>query len=800
MDTLRQDLKFVLRQLGRRPAFAATAVLTLAIGIGVNAVAFTVINSVFLKGAGQAVGDDVGRIVTTPGSEEAGHASLAEVERFAAATSGALDVAAEGRLTLAWRHDGATETAWVLAVSPGYFSLVNAPVVAGRLRVAPVPGGSPSVVIGERFWREKLGGASLAGLTLRLNSIDVPVAGIISESFTGPAGLYSPDVWVPLEALPLLGTSPGLQKRDARWLFVLGRLAPGATVAQAQGQLDAAVQGMARDWPDTHAGRGARFRLLSEAGTEIRGALAATVMGIIGLVLLLACFNVASLLLARAVERERDMGIRAALGARPGRLMRMAITEGVVLATLAGAGALAIAWWTQSLVGAFAIPIETPQHLDLAPDATVVGFIVLLVLVAGVLPGLWPAVAAARIDVLRVLGSQGASTVGGQRVPLRAWLVGAQIAGSTAFLVVAALFMQSYGVLSMADVGFARDELLVAELEPAAQGYSAEGAERYAALLAERAAALPGAGAVAIADRAPFFVGFDRHTAVWPDEGSCEPASCPTYPTFGVGPGYFRTLGMAMADGREFSSTDGATEVVINQALAQALWPDAPAVGRSLHVGTDGAMATVVGVVWKCRMRGFDRDVPTLFVRLARDRFEGPLTMVVRSGTPASMVRPFSEAARAVDPNVPMLSVKTMEQRMAVQLWPFRTTTWVFSICGGLALLLGTAGLASVVIHAVSRRRREFGVRISIGATPLDIVRDVLGGSLALLLPGLAVGLAMAAAATRVVQAAFIGVNVLSPGVYLAVAVLEGAVVVLACLGPAWRASRVDALAALRSE
>ncbi|MCC7179969.1 MAG: ABC transporter permease [Acidobacteria bacterium] len=799
MDTLLQDLKLVLRQLASRPAFAATAVLTLAIGMGVNAVAFTVINSVFLRGAGRVVGPDVGRILTTPGSEEGGNASLAEAERFTAATSGSLDLAAEGRLTMALRHGGAAETAWVLAVSPGYFSIVHAPVVAGRLSVEPVPGGAPSVVIGERFWRERLGEPSLTGLTLRLNNTDAQVAGVIAESFTGPAGLYSPDVWVPLEALPLFGAASTLQDREARWLFVLGRLAAGATVSQVQGQLDTAASLMARDWPDTHTGRGARFRLLSEAGTEVRSTAAAIVMGVIGLVLLLACFNVANLLLARAVERERDMGIRAALGAGPGRLVRLVITEGLVLAAMAGAGALAVAWWAQSLVGAFAIPVETPQHLDLKPDATVAGFIALLVIVAGVLPGLWPAVAAARIDVLRVLGSQGAGTAGGRRVPLRSWLVGAQIAGSTAFLVVAALFMQSYGFLSTADPDFARDELLVAEFDPAAQGYPADRVQRYAARLAERAGALPGAAGVAVADRAPFFVGFDRLMAAWPDGSGCEPGACPSYPSFAVGPGYFRTLGIAMAEGREFERADGPAEVVINGPLAETLWPGGRALGRTLRVGGKGAAATVVGVTARLRMRGFDREAPALFVPLSHDNFEGPLTIVVRTAMPTSLVRPFTEASQSVDASVPLLSVKTMAQRRAVQLWPFRTTTWVLSICGGLALLLGTAGLASVVIHAVSRRRREFGVRVSIGATPRDIVRDVLAGSIGLLLPGLLTGLMLSAAATRAVQAAFIGVNVLSPGVYLAVAVIEGAVVVLACLGPAWRASHVDALSALRS-
>lgn len=805
MTAFLQDLRLALRQVRRRPAFTATAVLTLATGMGVNAVAFSVVNGLLFKGFATKAATGVGRIATTPGGDESGYASLPEYVRFAEATRGTLDLAAEGRASVAWRHDGTTETAWVLFVSPNYFSMVNTDVIAGQLRVRRVPGESPSVVIGERFWRKKLASASLAGLTLRLNNADVSVAGVIPESFTGPAGIYSPDVWLPLDDLAPFGTSPARQKRDSRWLFLLGRLQlqEGATPAQVQGQVDTAVAAMAREWPDTHKDRGARFKMLGEGNSELRVLAkgAAIGMGIIGLVLLLACFNVANLLLARAVERERDMGIRAALGASPGRLMRLVVTEGFVLAVFSGVLALVLAWWTQSIVGSFAIPIEEPQHIDLAPDLRVVGFILALVFVAGVLPGLWPAFAAARANVSRVLGSQDANAAGGRPSPLRRWLVGAQIAGSTAFLAVAALLIQSYASLSAADLGFERQNLLVADFEPASHGYDADRAGRYVDALLGRVRALPGVIDVAVADHAPFFIGFDRQTPVWPAAGTCEADACPKYPTYAVSPGYFRTMGIQLLEGREFERGRGAAVVVINRAFARKQWPGGGGLGETIRIGAEGTVVTVIGITARTHTRGLDRETPVLFMPIGTEQFEGGLTLVTRTASsPASLVRSFIEAAHAIDPNVSMLAVKTMEQRMAVQMWPFRTLSWMFSICGALAVILATVGLAGVVIHAVSRRMREFGVRVSIGATPRDLVTDVLKSSVKLLVPGLIAGLLLAAAATRLTHAVFIGVNVLNPAIYLGVALGQCVIVLLACIGPALRAARVDPLVALRTD
>ncbi len=803
MAHLLNDLRIALRQLRRRPVFAATAVLTLAIGMGVNTVAFTVVNALLFKGSATSGHPDVGRLATTPGGDEGGYGSLPDFQRFADATRGSLELAAEGRSSLAWRHDGSSDTAWVLFVSPNYFSMMDAPVVAGRLVVARADGGAPAVVIGERFWRDKLGAPSLAGLTIQLNDTTVSVAGVISGKFTGPAGIYSPDVWLPLDDVELLGMPAALLARETRWLFFLGRLADGSSAAQVQGQLDTAVAAMARDWPDSHHARGARFQMLSEGGGERRAIAtgAAIGMGLIGLVLLLACFNVANLLLARALERERDMGIRTALGARPARLLRLVITEGFVIASLAGALALVLAWWTQSLVGTFAIPIEQPQHLDLTPDLTVVAFIAAIVVVAGVLPGLWPAISAARIDVLRVLGSQGGTSASGRPSPLRRWLVGAQIAGSTAFLALAVLFIQSFSSLAAAPMGFAREHLVVAEFHPASNGYAADASRRYVDALLDRVKALPGVAGAAVADRAPFFIGFDRETPVWPDAGVCEPATCPRVPTLAAGPGFFATMGIALVAGREFTPADTATSVIVNGALARQQWPDGRGVGETLRITDRGHSVTVVGITARHQTRGLDQERPTIYFPVNSDDYAGALTVVVRTAAaPAPLVRAVATAAHDTDPNISLLSAKTMEQRMAVQLWPFRTVSWLFSICGALALILGTVGLASVIVHAVNQRRREFGVRVSVGATPRDLIADVLKSAGRLLVPGLVVGVLLAAGMAQLAQAALVGVNVLNPVAYLVVVAVQCLVVALACLAPALRASRVDPLVALRAE
>ena len=806
-----QDLRQSVRQLLRRPIFTATAVITLGIGMGVNVVAFSVVNGLLFKGSATSAHDDIGRIATSSLDDPDANASLAELERFVDATRGVAEVAAEGRSSVPWKHDGthlrqgyggqATEPAWTLYVTPNYFSMVNASAIAGELRVEPARGSQPVAVIGERFWREKLGRRSIAGLTLQLGGRDVAVAGVVPESFTGPAGIYSPDVWLPLEDLHLFTSSPALTKRDSRWLFVMARPGAGVTVPEIQGHLDTAAAAMARDWPETHQGHPVKFWKIGQPNGERRaiGVAAGVGMAIISLVLILACFNVANLLLARAVERERDMGIRTALGAKPARLMRLVVTEGFVIASLSGLLALVLAAWTQSLMSSFAIPIEQPQHIDLAPDGNVVAFIGLLILIAGVLPGVWPALSAARVNVLQVLGSQGANAVAARPSAMRRWLVGAQIAGSTAFLAIAALFVQSLVRIVDLDLGFDPQRIVVVQVEPSAGGRDGAASDRYVDALLSRIKGLPGVTSAAVADRAPFFIGYDNKTEVWPDGGTCQDATCPKVSTFFAAGGYFQTMGIRIAAGREFEGRGNSAEVIVSQAFAKQQWPDGRALGETIRIGPKGAVLTVIGVTAPHSIRGLGREEAALYRRLPAS-YDGALSVVARAADAAAIVRPVTEAAQAIDPRVPVLSARMLSDRMSVQTWPFRTLSRVFALCGLLALLLATAGLAASVVHAVSRRTREFGVRLSIGATPRDLAADVLRQGLWLLIPGLAIGVILAAALARLAQSMFLGVNVLNPITYLIVGAIECAVVMTACLGPALRASRVDPLIALRSE
>ncbi len=799
-----QDLKYSFRQLWRRPVFAATAVLTLAIGIGVNAVAFSVVNGLLFRSLATKTDGDVGRVVLTPGGDEGGLGSLPDFRRYDAGTQDALDLAAEGRSTLTWRLGTESKTAWVLFVTPNYFSLVRPDLVAGRALVTPgVGAGSPSVVIGERFWREQLSSAPLADLALRLNNLDVAVAGIMAESFTGPAGLYSPDVWVPIDDVERLGAPVRLQARETRWLFLFGRLAAGVTPPAVQGRLDVVSADLTRDWPETHRERGARFRLFSEGNSERQGlAIGATIgMSLIGLVLLLACFNVATLLLARGVERQRDLGVRAALGGAPSRLIRLVALEGVWIAVGAGLVAVSVASMAQALVTSFAIPIEQPQHIDFTLDGRVLVFIAILVAVAAVLPGLWPALAAGRLDVLQVLRSAGGSSSSGRPSRMRRVLVGAQVAGSTAFLAIAALFVQSVSVLIDTDYGFDHRRLVVAEIDPQSSGLDAAAGVRYVDALVARAGTLPGVTHAAVVDRAPFFIGFDRLTSVWPAGAPCRADACPKVPTVAAGPGYFETMGIAMAQGREFAPAAAATEVIVNQPFATQQWGSGRGLGEVLRLGEQGQPAVVIGVTAKHHTRGLDREQPTIYVPLTSAGHVEGVTIVVRAMTdPVPVVRALQNAAHDLDPAVSLGAAKTMSDRMAVQLWPFRTMRSIFTICGVLALLLATAGLASLVIHAVNRRIREFGVRASIGASPGDLRRHVLGDALRLFAPGVIAGVLLAAISAQLVRVVFFGVNVLNPATYVVVAILEGLVVLVACLAPARRAARVDPLIALRSE
>jgi putative ABC transport system permease protein len=794
------DLRLAFRQIGRRPAFSAVAILALAIGLAINTVAFSAVNAFLFKGRAGSDVDGAGRIVPGGvGSDEQGF-SWPEYELLAAVTQGALTTAAQDRSTFSWRRTGTTETVWALIASTTSFDIIEARPRAGRL-FAPQDAGKPAAVVSERFWREQLSEAPIGTTTLTFNGVETPVVGVLPDSFEGPGGLYAPQLWVPAESRAVWQPSR-VESETNLGVGVIGRVATGATIPAINARLQTAAATIARQWPRTHARRTARFELMSEWVPELQAIARASVAGMaaVGLVLVIACFNVTTMLLARGVERQREIGIRAAVGASRWRLLRQQMVEGLVLSGLAGMAAAVVAIWSQDLLSAFAIPISTPQRLNVAPDITVIAFIGAMVVAAGILPALAPAVGAARLDLVRALSAQGHSGCGGRPSRARRALVFLQIAGSTAFLTVAALFVQSFMWTGTVDPGFETERAVVVSVDPSGNGYDTERSRLTIEQMVQRLKGVTGVVDVAVADRLPFYIGFARTMPVGIRDVPCAGGGCPRVVTYSVSANYFRTMGTAMSRGRGFAGSAVAT-VVVNETFAQQFFPSSDALGQVLSLGDSGRRHEIVGVARNTLQRGFgENPAPALYLPLYLDDYGRGLAIVARTaGDAATMVRPIGEALYEVDPQIAP-EVMTMAARLEMPRWPAQAASRFFGVCGALALLLATIGLAAVMSHAVGQRTREFGVRLSIGATGGHLRRDVLASGFRVIVPGVGVGVIGGLLLARAIRSAIVGVNVDDPTTYVGVALLQAAIALGACLLPAYRASRVDPLTALRAE
>jgi len=804
MDTLLSDLRLAFRQIGRRPGISLVAILALAIGLGINTVAFSTVNAfLFRPRAGFDV-EGAGRIQVSGVATGEEGLSIEEFDRLTAGTSGALDTAVEGRTSLAWTHDGTSETVWALMVSRAYFPVLETRPLVGRLLDGTDIPSAPAAVVSERFWREQLKAASLDTLRLAFNGVDVPVAGVLPDSFEGPGGLYAPQVWLPYEARQTLRLPSRFERTGERWLGMIGRVRPGASIAEVNARLETAGAALAHEQPDRYRRWRARFTLLAERVDEVRTLawFAAAGMAAVSLVLLIACFNVANLLMARAVERQREVAIRAAVGASRWRLVRQHVTEGVVLASLAGIAAVVVAMWSQRLVSGFAVPIAEPQRLNVQPDWRVIGFAALASLVAGVLPALGPALHAVRLDLVRALSSQGAFGSGGRVTAARHALMFVQIAGSVAFLTIAAMLVQSFAWAGSADPGFETTRAIVMRVDLASQGYDAVRAKATIDRVIERLQGTPGIDRAAAATTLPFYIGYPRLTDVALGQQACASGGCPRVDTYGIAPGYFQAMRVPMVRGREFDAVSPPDAVVINETFADRWFASGDPVGQVIRTGAGGELRTVVGVARNTAQRSlFERPAPALYLPLGSGDYETGVSIVASTIGPAGpLVRAAESAVRDVDSRLAAESIMTMRDRLELPRWPMKVGSLFFTACGAMALLLATIGLIAVVSHAVTQRTREFGVRIAVGATRWQLMRDVTLSTLRVVGPGVAAGLVAAGLLARSLRIVLVGIDASRAWVYVGIAVLHVAIAILACAAPARRASRVDPLIALRSE
>jgi len=804
MDSVLADLRYALRNIARRPGFSALAVLTLAVGIGINAVAFTAVNALLFHPFVFKGVDRLGWIMlTSPGNPygQLSYTELADLKRHARVFDA---LSGQGRTPVAMMVDGRAEQIWAQMVSDDYFrALDTRPAIGRLLGPGDATGGDLAAVVSHQFWRTRLNGESIAGRTITIGNREVSVIGVVPDGFQGPSGVYAPDVWLPLEKAAAFGLPKRLLTNEERWLGAFARLKEDAGVPQAQADLAALTAQLPPpiDPSDTRERKLGYFPM-RDGHPEVQGMapFVWVAMGIVGLVLLIACFNVAALLLARAAERKREIGIRTALGAGRMRIVRQLVTEGLVLAVMGGAAALVAAAWSGRLLEVFSLPAPIPQRLNLEVDARLMQFTALMVLIAGVLPGLLPALQATRRNLVSSmrLGNMG----DGRPSKTRGVFVAAQIAGSTLFLAMSLLFVRSFWNANAVDLGFDTDQLVVAQFQPSLYGLEGAQAATFARDLAERVAATPGT-TVALVDRAPFTVGFPRAEVVSTSAIDCSTVTCKPVVWYAAGPRYFEALALPLRAGRGFTDNDlkASSTIVINEAMARRLWPGQSPLGQLVKLGTGGTRAEVVGVVGDITPGYVGRPTDPAFYRPLGAADFNAFNLVVRTtASEASAIATIRDAAHAIAPSMPIGSVAPMNERLELQMWPRRTAAGFLVICGSLALLLATVGLFGVTYFAVRQRTREFGIRIALGARPADVIRQVLIEGVWLAGAGATVGLLLAVAAGRLTSRMLLNVSPTDPASFAATAAIEIAVALAACALPARRATQADPMLALRDD
>jgi predicted permease len=808
MDWLGGDLRAAGRLITRRPIHVLLAVVTLAVGLGLNAIAFSAINSLLFRAARVAAGEDLGWISvglrTEP--EPLGNMSLPMYERLRRDAQTLQSLAAEGRLPLAYETGNTTEQIWALVVSPDYFSTVKVPLTFGRTwRPDETTPESVTGIVSERFWRSRLGASrDLANLSLRINRQTVYVVGVVDDDFESPGGTFAPDMWVPLTAHQALGFPKSLSSASVRWLNVVARPNSGATndaiVADVLPMVRDEIAGGAAAKDDVRVS----FARIADGNSEVRSLRGVAAIGLAAVftVLLIACFNVGGLVLARSVERQRELGIRSALGASRLRLVRQLVVENLMISVLAAAVAVALARWSATLLSAFSLPAPIPQRLHFPTDWRLLGYTGALAIVAATIPALVPAFQVLRTDLITWLKA-GGGTVGGRRqTQTRRGFVLVQTAGSTFFLAAALLFGQGFLNALNHDVGFDIDRTAIVEIDPMLYGYTPERAERLVSQIRERLTTLAGVRNVTVADRLPFSVGIPQTRPISLDGRDCRVSRCVGAGTSAIDEQFFSALGISIRGGRTFVANDGPEAVVVSEVAAEQFWPGQSPLGQTFREGPEGQVRRVVGVVADITQRSIgESSRPHFYQALSRGGYENSLSIVVRTeARPDDLIRPLRDIVHSLDSGLPVRVAQTMRERMTLPFWMHRTLTRFFAVCGLLAVLLATAGLFGVTYYVVLQRTREFGVRLALGSTRGSLRSLVMGETLRLVFPGILFGVLAAFGAATVARSVLFGVSNMSPVAYLMAAAAQSLVTVGASWVPAIRAARVDPLVALRAE
>jgi predicted permease len=819
MATLWQDARYALRMLAKSPMLTAIVILTLALGIGANTAIFGIVNGFLLRPlpvkspeqimvlAGERQGDTLGIFTLS-------YPQLVDLRKQAGTFS---DFFASQVDLAGLSVDGKGSQFFYSRVTGNYFSALGVQPALGRLFLpseGEAGGKDPYIVLGYSYWQKRFGGDSgIIGKQALIDGQEATIIGVAPKGFQGTSFALDLDGYVPLNMQPAEDAAKLWSDRNSAALIVMGRLKPGVSLRQAQSSVNVVTERLAEQYPATD--KGVTVRVIPERLARPQPFAKNIVPLIVGiflllaaLVLLLACMNVANILLVRATMRQREMAIRAAMGASRGRLIRQLLTESIMLALFGGIGGLLLGAWASGAITSLLPVSKLPIRLDFSFDWRVFAYALAAALLTGTLVGVWPALRAGRADVNGLLHGAGRSdTAGVSRHRVRSALVVVQVGGSLVLLIVAGLFVRSLARAQHAYLGFDPDHLLNVTLDPKEMGYDEVRTKNFYRDLEARVRALPGVQTVSSAFSVPMGNVSDG-SSIYIEAHPLTPGQQPPIVVYNkVDAPYFDTMRIPLLRGRAFRENDDEKAplvAIVNQEMAHEFWPNEDAIGKRFSLkSATGPFVEIVGVTGngKYVFIGWDKE-RYFYVPLAQD-FNSYRTLQVRSSVPPeTLSTQVQSEVRALDPNMPIAEAGTMRESLsgANGFFIFKVGAVLAAAMGILGLILAVVGVYGVVSFAASQRTHEIGIRMALGASRRDILMLVLRQGLILVIGGVLAGALLAGALTRSMATLLVGVSPTDALTFSTAIILLGGIGLWACYAPARRAMRLDPMVALRYE
>jgi predicted permease len=821
METLLQDIRYALRALRKSPELATIVAITIAIGVGANTAMFSFVNGFLIRplpvpSPGQLVALAIQEKNTPLGALGFSYPEFVAFRQQATASCEVFGQAlARGSLGLT--ADGRTDRVSMTAVTRNYFSGLGVKPVLGRLILpgeGEAPGEQPVMVLGYSFWQKRFGGdPSVIGKQVRIDGKPVEIIGVVPKEFHGSFSIFEMDGYLPLSTLFPSGSGMSFwSDRNTRLILAMGRLKSGVSLAKAQSLFDVISQRQAEQYPASDKGFSVRVlperlsRPIPYANNSFL-LISALFLVLSAIILLLACTNVVNILMAKASSRMRELAIRTALGGSRARLVRQMLTETMLLASLGGVLGLLVGMWASRLSGSIH-PSGLPLQLNFGFDWPVFAYALGLVLFTGIFLGLTPALNATRTDVNVVLHQGNRSDVGGSgRHRIRRDLMVLQVAGSLTLLIVAGLFVRSLQNAEHMNLGFNQDQVLNITLDPKGNDYTEAQTREFYRELESRIKAMPGVQSASLASSVPIST-FPSGQRIYVENRPLLPDHPVPKILFNrIDSGYFKTMSIPVLLGRGFLDSDNEAAplvAVINQTMANRLWPGEEPIGRRFSITSEsGPFLEVVGVARDSKYQSIAEDSqPYFYVHLEQNYTSFRVLQVRSSVAPALLTGQMQREIRELNPAITVVDIRTMEESLqgATGFFIFRLGASLAAFIGTMGMILAIIGVYGMVSYTAVQRTQEIGIRIALGANPLQIVNLVVGQGMRIVFIGISAGLVGAWALTRMMTHLLVGVSPNDPVVYVGVSILLSLVALVASYIPARRATKVDPVVALRYE